>query len=57
VYAGALIARVGPSAPFPVVVRDGRVRVPQAGRLFLGINDDKVSDNSGEFHVTIQLGP
>jgi hypothetical protein len=56
VFAGALIARVGQSAPFPVVVRDGRVRMPQSGRLFLGINDDNVSDNGGEFQVTIQVG-
>jgi hypothetical protein len=54
VYAGALIARVGQAAPFPVIVPEGRLRMPRAGRLFLGINDDKVSDNRGEFVVTIQ---
>jgi hypothetical protein len=55
VFAGALIARVGRSAPFPVATDNGRVRMPQSGRLWLGINDDNVSDNRGEFEVTIQF--
>jgi Ca2+-binding EF-hand superfamily protein len=52
---GALIARVGDSAPFLATSSDGRLRMPQSGRLFLGVNDDDVADNGGEFAVTIQL--
>jgi hypothetical protein len=53
--AGALIARVGQSEPFLAVARGGRIRMPQSGRLMLGINDDNVSDNGGEFEVTIEI--
>ena len=55
VAAGALIARVGQSQPFPVIERDGRVRMPRSGRLYLGINDDNVSDNRGAFDVSVQF--
>jgi len=29
-------------------------RAPSPGRLYLGINDDYVRDNSGYFQVTVQ---
>jgi hypothetical protein len=52
--AGALIARVGNSAP--VMVGDRRtVRVPRAGRLYLGVNDDHLADNQGTFDVTVNV--
>jgi Ca2+-binding EF-hand superfamily protein len=52
---GALVARVGNSAPFFVGARGNALRVPQNGRLYLGINDDILNDNSGEFRVNIQV--
>ncbi len=50
--AGALIGRIDNGQPFPIG-RDTSVRVPASGTLFLGINDDNVSDNSGAFRVMI----
>jgi hypothetical protein len=51
--AGALIARVGPMAPFGIGISAQNVRMPASGRLFLGINDDEVSDNQGGFRVDV----
>jgi hypothetical protein len=51
-FAGALIARVGNSAPFPIG-NATVVTMPSDGQLYLGVNDDEVSDNRGEFIVTI----
>lgn len=51
--AGALIGRIGNSAPFPIG-NMAQVEMPAAGQLFLGINDDHVNDNRGEFVVEIQ---
>jgi len=34
----------------------GRVEMPARGRLFLGINESVIGDNSGEFTVTIAVG-
>jgi hypothetical protein len=50
--AGALIGRVDNGQPF-LVGRNTSVRVPGSGTLFLGINDDTVSDNSGNYRVII----
>lgn len=51
---GALIGRVGNSSDyFFIGDDDGPVRVRGNGRLFLGINDDNVTDNSGAFRVTV----
>ena len=50
--AGALIAKVGNSAPFPIG-ENQTVTMPANGQLFLGINDDHVADNSGGYRVTI----
>jgi hypothetical protein len=50
--AGALIAKVGNSAPFPIGNQNS-VTMPANGQLYLGINDDEVSDNRGEFTVTL----
>lgn len=50
--AGALIGRIDEGAPF-LIGSQGSVRMPASGRLFLGVNDDVVSDNAGEFQVTI----
>lgn len=51
-FAGALIARVGNGPPF-AIGNQPSVRMPAGGQLFLGINDDIVRDNSGQFQVTI----
>jgi hypothetical protein len=51
-FAGALIARIGNSAPFPIG-NQTTVTMPAAGQLFLGINDDGFEDNVGEFRVEI----
>jgi hypothetical protein len=52
--AGGLIARIGPGAP--VYVGDRRaVRVPRAGRLYLGVNDDHLADNEGTYRVTVNV--
>jgi hypothetical protein len=50
---GALIGRIGSGDPFFVGDDRGPIRVRDSGRLFLGINDDYLSDNSGEFRVTV----
>jgi hypothetical protein len=49
--AGALIARVGNSAPFPIGNVTTPVTMPADGQLYLGVNDDEVGDNRGEFIV------
>ena len=54
-FAGALIARVGNSEPFPIGDVTTPVTMPADGRLYLGINDDEVSDNRGEFVVQMRL--
>ena len=52
--AGVLIARIGDSAQ--VVVGDRRsMPAPTGGRLYLGINDDHLPDNHGEFEVTVGI--
>ena len=53
VFAGALIARVGNSAPFPVG-NAATLPMPADGVLHLGINDDQVADNQGAFVVRLQ---
>ncbi len=52
-FAGALIAKVGNSAPFPIGDVRTPVTMPADGQLYLGINDDEVSDNRGEFIVQL----
>jgi hypothetical protein len=51
--AGALIARVGNSAPILIGDQTDPVRMSSGGRLFLGVNDDHFDDNGGMFRVTI----
>jgi hypothetical protein len=52
---GALVARVGRSAPFLVGARADRVLVPVDGPVYLRVNDDILEDNRGEFRVTISV--
>jgi PA-IL-like protein/EF hand domain-containing protein len=55
--AGSLIARIGNSAPFVVGGNSRTVRAPANGQLFLGVNDDYLGDNSGEFRVMVTVDP
>jgi hypothetical protein len=52
--AGALIAKVGNSAPFGIGDQTAAISMPARGMLYLGVNDDHVNDNRGEFVVEIQ---
>jgi hypothetical protein len=52
--AGGLIARVGDAAPV-YVGANGSFRASSSGRLYLGVNDDFVNDNSGEYTVTVTV--
>lgn len=52
-FAGALVAKVGNSAPFPIGDNVSPITMPADGQLYLGINDDEVSDNRGEYIVTL----
>ena len=51
--AGALIGKIGNSAPFGIG-NLATVTMPARGELFLGVNDDHVNDNRGEFVVNIR---
>jgi hypothetical protein len=50
--AGALIGRIGNSAPFGIGNQTSIV-APASGMLYLRVNDDNLSDNSGEFGVDV----
>ncbi|HEY6213462.1 MAG TPA: LecA/PA-IL family lectin, partial [Vicinamibacterales bacterium] len=52
---GALIGKVGNSAPFSIGANTQLpgIVMPQNGRLFLGVNDNELGDNSGAFTVAI----
>ncbi len=50
----ALIGRVGGGHDFFFIGDDqSPMRMPSSGRLYLGINDDYLQDNSGGFRVTV----
>lgn len=51
-FAGALIGRIGNGQPF-AIGDQASIRMPAAGILWLGINDDVVADNAGQFNVVI----
>ena len=51
--AGALIGRVGNSRVFGIGDQLGALPMPESGELLLGINDNVVEDNSGEFRVEV----
>jgi hypothetical protein len=51
--AAALIGRVGEDAPFFIGADQEGIRVRGGGRLYLGVNDDVLDDNTGELRVTI----
>jgi len=49
----ALIGRIDNGDPFFIGSEDGPIRMRSSGRLQLGINDDYLLDNSGDFRVTV----
>jgi Ca2+-binding EF-hand superfamily protein len=55
--AGSLIARISNGTPFFVGNGTNVERAPQAGRLYLMVNDDHLDDNSGSYRVTIIVRP
>ena len=50
--AAALIGRIG-NDMFFIGDETGPVRMRSAGRLYLGVNDDVLTDNSGNFRVVV----
>jgi len=54
--AGVLIGRIGNGAPFAIGARR-TVRAPVSGRLFLGVNDDYLDDNAGQFEAMVTIEP
>ena len=51
--AGALIGRVNSGKPFSIGDTINALQMPANGMLFLGINDDHVPDNSGNYLVKV----
>ena len=49
---GALIGRIG-NDTFFIGSEEGAFRARSSGRLYLGINDDHLTDNSGSFSVRV----
>lgn len=54
-FAGALIGRIGNGDPFLIGANQEPIQVRGTGRLFLGVNDDVLVDNSGAYHVTVTM--
>jgi hypothetical protein len=50
--AGALIGRIDNGQPFGIGDQPS-LRMPANGTLYLGVNDDNVGDNSGQFQVVV----
>jgi hypothetical protein len=50
---GTLIGRVGNRPPFSIGATAQPIQMPADGRLFLGVNDDHVPDNSGNYVVRV----
>jgi len=49
----ALIGRIDDSDPFFIGNDQGAIRMRASGRLYLGVNDDYLLDNSSNFRVTV----
>jgi hypothetical protein len=52
ILAGALIGRIGNGQPFAIGDQTA-IPMPASGPLYLGINDDVLGDNSGQFNVVV----
>ena len=51
----SLIGRVGEQGPIFYVGSGTSLRVPKEGQLFLGVNDDQIEDNSGNWIATVAV--
>jgi hypothetical protein len=53
--AAALIGKIGNDSTDFFFIGDeaGPVRMRSSGRLYLGVNDDVLTDNSGNFRVVV----
>jgi hypothetical protein len=51
-FAGALIGRIGNGQPF-AIGDQASLQMPASGPLYLGVNDDVMNDNQGQFNVVI----
>jgi hypothetical protein len=51
--AGALVGRIGNGRAFGIGNQAGPLTMPNAGLLYLAVNDDNVDDNQGAFNVTV----
>ena len=50
---GALLGRIGERDIFLIGLDVGPFRIRQNGRLYLGVNDDNLEDNSGFYYVVV----
>ena len=50
---GALIGRIGERDIFLIGLDLGPFRIRQNGRLYLGVNDDNLEDNTGFYYVVV----
>jgi hypothetical protein len=50
---GALIGRIGERDIFLIGLDVGPFRIRQNGRLYLGVNDDNLEDNTGFYYVVV----
>jgi hypothetical protein len=50
---GALLGRVGNSAPFGIGTQTQPLPMPASGRLMLGVNDNELADNGGAYTVIV----
>ncbi len=53
---GMLIAKIGDEKAFPIGDTNAPLTMTADGRLWIGINDNAVGDNSGEFIVNVRRG-
>jgi Ca2+-binding EF-hand superfamily protein len=54
VFAGALIGKIGSYSPF-AIGDQGQITAPVSGHRYLGVNDDYLQDNRGEFIVNLSV--
>jgi hypothetical protein len=50
---GALVGRIGERDIFLIGLDVGPFRIRQSGRLYLGVNDDNLADNTGFYYVVV----
>jgi Ca2+-binding EF-hand superfamily protein len=53
--AGGLLLKIGDSQPLYVGSASRSIQAPADGRIYLGVNDDHLPDNAGEFRVNLQI--